>query len=107
MPIPLYTSDDKLNIIIEFGNQRFNIEAQDAIDLATRIMHSLQNRPYYKSPSDRNAAIIKAYEAGTKVRIIGDDFGLNPSVIYGILKKGGVSPRRADISERVKNKNKS
>jgi hypothetical protein len=50
--------------------------------------------PAPQSHDQRNAQIIEAYKAGTKVTKIEDDFGLDRATIYGVLAAAGIQPQR-------------
>jgi transposase-like protein len=45
--------------------------------------------------SEREAAIVAAYQAGTKVSAIEAEFGVGRSTLYHVLRRSGVMPARS------------
>ena len=104
MPIPFYISDDKTSLLLEFSGQRQFISAEDALALANRIIRAFSYNPErkYLIASERDAAIKKDYDSGIKIKDIVAKFDINQSHIYRILKNAGYTPKRQDVSKRIK-----
>lgn len=52
---------------------------------------------------EREAEIVEAYVSGVSTIKIAKDFGHDPAIIYGVLKRNGIKPNRCEkISEQTK-----